>query len=84
MYVPDERLLRSKMVLFGDSVNDLCKYLNQTRQTLHNKMRGGTMFTIRDIRAISYRYSLTNDEIVKIFIEGCDTVAKADCEGSCE
>ena len=84
MYIPDTRLLRSKMVLFGDGVGDLCEQLNQSRTNVQNKLRGSIMFTLNDIRIISKRYSLTDREIVKIFIEGCDTVAEADCEGSCE
>lgn len=78
------RLLKSKMVLAGDNVPMLADFLGQTETNVYNKLSGKINWTLRDIGMISNRYDLTNDEIVEIFIEGCDEDAQADCEGSCE
>ena len=78
------RLLKSKMVLAGDNVPTLAEYLGQSDTNVYNKLSGKISWTVRDICMIGNRYDLTNDEIVEIFIEGCDEDVQADCEESCE
>lgn len=48
--------VKALMVLKGDSVSKLAKYLNISRQTLYNKMSGITKFTLEDIEMICKRY----------------------------
>ena len=78
------RLLKSKMVLAGDNVPTLAEYLGQSEANVYHKLSGKISWTLRDIGMISNRYDLTNDEIVEIFIEGCDEDVQANGEGSCE
>lgn len=60
--------LRSKMVLYGDSVQDLASYLRISTQTLYNKMSDdGTEFKQNEITMIKIRYNLTAEEIDDIF-----------------
>ena len=54
----------------GEKVDDLAKALGIHPQTLRAKMRGyRSQFTQNEIKAIAERYSLTADEVNKIFIE---------------
>lgn len=54
----------------GERVEDLAQALGIHPQTLRAKMRGyRTQFTQSEIQAIAERYSLTADEVNKIFIE---------------
>lgn len=80
----NKRLLRSKMVLFGDNVDTLADYLNQSRQNVYNKINGVTVFSLQDVSAISKRYKLTNAETYEIFIKRGEDDEQANCEGSCE
>lgn len=82
--MPNKRLLKSKMVLFGDNVDTLADYLNQSRQNVYNKINGVTVFSLQDVSAISKRYKLTNAETYEIFIKRGDESEQVDCEGSCE
>ena len=82
--MPNKRLLKSKMVLFGDNVDTLAEYLNQSRQNVYNKINGTTVFSLQDVSAISKRYKLTNGEVYEIFIKRGDESEQVDCEGSCE
>lgn len=82
--MPNKRLLKSKMVLFGDNVDTLADYLDQSRQNVYNKLNGTTMFSLQDVSAISKRYKLTNSEVYEIFIKRGDDGEQANCEGSCE
>ena len=58
--------------------------LGQTESNVYHKLNGKIKWTLRDIGMITKRYDLSNDEVVEIFIEGCDEDVQADCEGSCE
>lgn len=78
------RLLKSKMVLVGDTMEDLICYLGQSRQNVYNKFNGKTAFSLQDVSEISKRYKLTNAEIYEIFIKRGDESEQANCEGSCE
>jgi hypothetical protein len=51
-----------------DNFTSLSKSLGIARQSLYNKLRGITPFTIDEIRRIAVRYGLTPEEIEKIFL----------------
>lgn len=78
------RLLKSKMVLVGDTTTELAEYLGQSRQNVHNKLNGTTVFSLQDVSAIQKRYNLTNAEVYEIFIKRGDEGEQVNCEGSCE
>ena len=63
------RLLRSKMVLFGDTQVDLAEALDISQQRLSAKMNetNGAEFNQREIRIIRERYNLTAEELSLIF-----------------
>lgn len=66
------KLLKSKMVMFGDEdfVKSITKILGTSRQTASAKLKGESQFTRDDIALISKHYCLNDEEIRKIFIEG--------------
>ena len=66
------KLLKSKMVLFGDEdfTVAIAKLLNISRQTASAKLNGNGRFTQPEIAIISKHYDLSADDIQKIFIEG--------------
>ena len=82
--MPNKKLLKSKMVLFGDTVERLAEYLGQSRANVSNKISGITAFSLQDVSAISKRYNLTNAETFEIFIKRGDSSEQADGERSCE
>lgn len=64
----NKELLRSIMVLHGDTNKDLADYLGITEQSLSNKINeNGTEFKQREIRLIKLRYNLTADQVDLIF-----------------
>lgn len=65
----NKALLRSKMVLFGDTYKELAQVLSLTVTTVSAKINQthGADFTQREIQLIKQRYSLTNDEVNDIF-----------------
>ena len=63
-----KELLRSIMVLHGDTNKDLADYLGITEQSVSNKINeNGTEFKQGEIRRIRSRYNLTSDQVVLIF-----------------
>lgn len=64
--------LKSKMVLCGDEdfVLATANVIGVSRQTASNKLRGESEFTQSEIAKISKWYSLTDEEVYEIFIEG--------------
>ena len=64
------KFLKSKMVLYGDEdfVTDISKLLEIARQTASAKLHGKSDFTQSEIAIIARRYSLSADDIQKIFI----------------
>lgn len=66
----NERLLKSKMILYGDEkfVYALSQLLNITRQTASAKLSGESEFTQTEIAVISKHYRLTGEEIRQIFV----------------
>ena len=64
----NKELLRSIMVLHGDTNKTLADYLGITEQSLCNKINeNGTEFKQGEIRRIKIRYNLTSDQIDLIF-----------------
>lgn len=63
-----KELLRSIMVLHGDTNKDLADYLGITEQSVSNKINeNGTEFKQGEIRMIRTRYNLTSDQVDRIF-----------------
>ena len=66
--VMNKELLRSIMVLYGDTNKTLADYLGITEQSLSNKINeNGTEFKLREIRRIKFRYNLTAAQVDLIF-----------------
>lgn len=64
----NKELLRSIMVLNGDTNKDLADYLGITEQSLSNKINeNGTEFKQGEMRLIKVRYNLTCDQVDLIF-----------------
>lgn len=63
-----KELLRSIMILNGDTNKDLADYLGITEQSVSNKINeNGTEFKQGEIRLIRTRYNLTSDQVDRIF-----------------
>lgn len=61
-------LLKSIMVLHGDTIADLAKCLDITPQSVSGKMNErGTEFKQGEIAAIKERYNLSADQVEAIF-----------------
>lgn len=64
----NSNLLRSVMVLHGDTIKDLAHYLGKTEQIVSKKINeNGAEFKQGEIRKIIRRYHLTGDQVDKIF-----------------
>ena len=64
----NKALLRSIMVLHGDTNKDLAKYLGITEQSVINKINeNGTEFKLCEIRRIGMRYNLSSNDVDLIF-----------------
>ena len=61
------KLLRSKMVLAGDSQNKLAEELGISKVAMSSKMTGQTQFKADEIAKIVWRYNLTAQETHEIF-----------------
>ena len=63
-----KELLRSIMVLHGDTNKDLADYLGISEQSVSNKINeNGTEFRQGEIKQIITRYNLTCDQVDRIF-----------------
>lgn len=61
-------LLKSVMVLNGDTIADLAEYLRRTPQSVSDKINErGTEFKQGEIAAIKERYHLSADQVDAIF-----------------
>ena len=60
-------LLKSKMVLHGDTLTTLAEILNTTVRTCWCRVNGKTSFKPEDIKKIKERYSLSDSEVADIF-----------------
>ena len=65
----DKKLLRSKMIAFGDTSETLAAFLGINKSSLSAKMNcyRGANFTQKEMSAIISRYSLVADDIASIF-----------------
>ena len=64
----NKELLRSVMVLNGDTNRDLAVFLDISEQSVSNKINeNGTEFKQGEIAAIRQRYNLTADQVTNIF-----------------
>ena len=64
----DKALLRSIMVLHGDTNKTLAEYLNISERSICDKINeNGTEFKQREIAAIIRRYNLSEEQVSRIF-----------------
>ena len=64
----NKELLRSVMVLNGDTNRDLAEFLDISEQSVAAKINEhGTEFKQGEIAAIRQRYNLTADQVTDIF-----------------
>lgn len=64
----NKELLKSVMVLFGDTNASLAEYLGISEQSFCNKINeNGTEFRKREITKIKNRYGLDSDMVDRIF-----------------
>lgn len=63
--------LKSKIVLHGETNEDLAKVLGITVQTMSKKISGQTDFTQTEMNIIREHYNLTDSEYVEMFKKGC-------------
>ena len=64
----NKELLRSFMVLNGDTNRDLAEFLDISEQSVSAKINeNGTEFKQGEIAAIRRRYNLTADQVTNIF-----------------
>jgi hypothetical protein len=64
----NKELLRSVMVLHGDTNKSLAAYLGITEQSVSNKINeNGTEFRQGEIGQIKTRYNLTSEQVDLIF-----------------
>lgn len=62
--------LKCVLTLYGDTIADLAKLLNRTKQTIYNKINDdGTEFTRVEIAKIKDWYKLSMDEVDAIFFD---------------
>lgn len=65
----NNKLLKSKMALYGDTQRYLASFLQLSEQRLSMKINGIAMFNQREIKIISERYDLKKSEIADIFFD---------------
>ena len=64
----DKALLRSVMVLHGDTNKTLADYLNISERSISDKINeNGTEFKQGEIAAIIKRYDLSEEQVSRIF-----------------
>lgn len=61
------KLLKSKMVLAGDTQKELAEYLSICQLAMSNKMLGKAQFKADEIAKIVWKYDLTAQETYDIF-----------------
>ena len=65
----NKALLRSVMVLFGDTNKTLAQYLGLSEKSVSDKINeNGTEFKLQEMRAIKKRYSLSDQQFRDIFL----------------
>ena len=63
----NKKMLKSAMVLFGDTQESLAQAMQITRVSLSYKINGKRPFTLNEVNAIRKRYNLTLDALESIF-----------------
>lgn len=64
----NKALLRSVMVLHGDTNKSLAEYLQISEKSVNDKINeNGTEFKQGEIAAIRKRYALTDEQVTNIF-----------------
>lgn len=63
----NERLLKSKMTLYGDTYESLGNRLSLTRQSISKKISGESDWTQTEMSLIKKRYKLSDEEFAQIF-----------------
>ena len=76
----NQKLLRIKMLNFGDSQSDLAKYLELSGNTMSHKMNGKAQFKANEIAKIVGKYNLTAQETHDIFFgSGVNVLEESNC-----
>ena len=70
----NQKLLRCKMLLAGDSQGDLAKYLGLSENSMSHKMNGKVQFKAEEIAKIVWKYDLTPQETHDMFFGSGVTV----------
>ena len=65
-------VLKSKIVLHGDTMSSLADHLGISRQTLTLKVSGANDFNQSEIKSIIIKYGLTPEEVDVIFFGESD------------
>lgn len=65
----NKKLLKSKMVLEGDTNETLASKINITKSSFSNKLNDRRSFTKDEMLKIKIIYNLTEEEFFKIFFE---------------
>ncbi len=65
----NKKYLKSKMALFGDTIESLSKHVGVSTSRFSAKMNGyaGAEFTQKEIDSIKLKYNLTPNEVCEIF-----------------
>ena len=64
----NENLLKSFMVRYGDTQQDLANALGISRSAINSKIKGkGTSFRQNEILAIKQRYHMSGDDVDAVF-----------------
>lgn len=74
------KLLKSKMVLAGDTQKELAEHLSICPLALSNKMLGKAQFKANEIAKIVWKYDLTAQETHDIFFKkGVEVIDESEC-----
>ena len=63
------RRLKSDMILYGDTQEDLASYLGISPSTLSHKMGGYQCFTLDQMDRIRTRYDMSPEKFVDVFFQ---------------
>lgn len=64
----NEKKLKIKMIEAEVTAKDLATDLQQTRQSIYNKLTGKTDFSLKEIKFLKEKLNLTDDDFLDIFI----------------
>lgn len=66
-YGIDRKLFESQMKLHGDTIDSLQAVLDISASSISKKKNGRSQWVQKEIAALKYHWSLTADEVDKIF-----------------